>query len=357
MNRSIFLSIVFAFVGMLAYANDGAFFAAGNQLIPITENDISVQKEILHIKKINNRYIEVSVYYEFFNPEAEKEITVGFEARPPEGDVDGAPRNGNHPYMYNFTVDVNGKILPYEVAYVDDSLYVQNGQIKEINWDTFEGNKAGNYIDFMYVYHFRATFKKGKNIVKHTYQFDVSGGIDYNYYFEYVLTAAGRWANRQIDDFTLIVEMEDFEVFSINHTFFKGPNEWIINGIGKAVFVPENQIMESDATKFYMQRGNLVFQKKNFKPTGELSLYSYNVWLENLPFSIYQQDRIPTENVDEVTKRIYRNLPFARRGNIFSDDTLQNFYESMDWYIPNPNYRPNVEMLWKEEQTWIKRWN
>src|SRR5690606_32643033 len=164
-------------------------------------------------------------------------------------------------------------------------------------------------------------------------------------------------ANRQIDDFTLIVEMEDFEVFSINHTFFKDPDEWIINGIGKAVFVPENQIVESDATKFYMQRGHLVFQKKNFQPTGELSLYSYNVWLENLPFSIYQQDRIATEDVDEETKRIYRNLPFARRGYIFSDERLQNFYEGMDWYMPNPNYRPDVKMLWEEEQAWIKQWD
>ena len=80
------------------YANDGAFFGSGNHLVPIMETDISVQKEILYLKKIQNKYIEVSVYYEFFNPKEDKEITVGFEAESPSGDVDGAPKNGHHPY-------------------------------------------------------------------------------------------------------------------------------------------------------------------------------------------------------------------------------------------------------------------
>ena len=60
------------------FANDGAFFARGNQLIPIQETSISVKKEILSIKKIRNQFVEVSVYYEFFNPDADKEIIVGF---------------------------------------------------------------------------------------------------------------------------------------------------------------------------------------------------------------------------------------------------------------------------------------
>ena len=50
------------------FANDGAFFAKGNQLIPISETQISVQKEILTLKNINHQAIEVVVYYEFFNP-------------------------------------------------------------------------------------------------------------------------------------------------------------------------------------------------------------------------------------------------------------------------------------------------
>ncbi|WP_205966472.1 hypothetical protein, partial [Parapedobacter sp. SGR-10] len=107
MMTSIKYIILFISTTCSAFANDGAYFALGNQLIPIQETDISVQKEILHLKKINNQFIEVSVYYEFFNPKEAKELIVGFEAISPEGDVDGSPKNGQHPYMYDFTVSMN----------------------------------------------------------------------------------------------------------------------------------------------------------------------------------------------------------------------------------------------------------
>lgn len=356
------------------YANDGAFFARGNQLIPITETDISVKKEILQLKKVNNQYIEVSVYYEFYNPKEEKEITVGFEAYSPEGDVNGAPRNGRHPYMRDFTVSMNDHILPYAIAYVHDTLYNQHGSIKTIDLDTFTGNKSGNYVDFFYVYHFKARFKKGLNIIKHTYNYNLSGSISYLYDFEYVLTAANRWSNKQIDDFTLILDMGDFETFHISKTFFKKPDEWIINGIGKTKDIKgaENTEITTDALKFYMQKGNLVFSKKNFSPQGELFLYSFHYWLESigrpeekgpyLPFSHASITRYTGSLLDpkEITKqfspKILKNLPFARRGYIFKDQDLQQFYQGMDWYMLNPGYEADMSILPAAEQQWIEQW-
>lgn len=353
-------------LGLLA--NDGAYFAAGNQLIPIQESDISVQKEILKVKKVNNKFIEVSVYYEFFNPSAAKEIIVGFEAISPSGDVDGAPKKGFHPYMRDFTVIMNDKKLNYEVAYVADSLYNKGGKIKSIDLKTFDGNTSGNEVDFFYVYHFKAMFKPGKNIVKHTYVFDVSGSIDYNYHFDYVLTAANRWANKQIDDFTLIVDMGDFEEFNIPKTFFKQKNDWTINGIGKMKDIKgnANSIKDKDAVEFFIQKGAIQFQKKNFKPEGELTIYGINYYingLENngtdfyLPVSIYLQDNI---NIDQplspVQRKIIRNLPYARRGYVFNDKDLKAFYEGLNWYIPNPKYVPDVNSLTKAEQSWLKKW-
>jgi hypothetical protein len=73
---------IFAFasllISLITNANDGSFCASGNQLIPIFETAISVKKEILTLKKIHDKYIEVTVYYEFFNPKEDKNITVGF---------------------------------------------------------------------------------------------------------------------------------------------------------------------------------------------------------------------------------------------------------------------------------------
>ncbi len=356
MKKPLFFIICLAFSFNL-FGNDGAFYAKGNQLIPIKESDIIVRKEILTIKKIRNEFIEVTVYYEFFNPKEEKTITVGFEAFSPSGDVDGAPKNGQHPYMRDFTVELNNKILIYNVAYVEDSLYIQNGKIKSINLNKFEGSKRGNEVDFYYVYHFNVTFKKGLNIIKHTYNYDVSGGVCYNYEFEYVLTAANRWGNNQIDDFTLILDNGEFETFNIEKTFFENNSDWLINGIGK---IENTSEFDKKKTKFHIQKGNLIFQKKDFKPKGELFVSSNYCNMESnssnyLPFSYYSQVRIP-EPINDFEKKVFRNLPFARRGYVFQNLELKKYFESLDWYIPNSNYIPIIENLNEIEKKWIEKY-
>jgi hypothetical protein len=344
------------------YANDGAFYAKGNQLIPINETSISVKKEILTLKKIRNEYIEVSVYYEFYNPEETKNITVGFEAFSPQGDVYGVPKNGLHPYMNNFTVELNGNILTYQVAYVDDTLYAKNGIIKSKKLkEILDSTGDFNAPDFFYVYYFNTAFKKGLNIIKHTYSYKLSNSVLDNYYFEYVLTAAKRWSNKQIDDFTLIIDNGDFEEFNIDKTFFTNASEWIIDGIGKTkdIKASYNQDIENNAVQFIIQKGTIIFQKKNFKPNGDLVLYSPNYAMNPhkgyLPFSCYQQGYIDSPKT-EFEKKILKNLPFARRGYIFTNPELKKYFEGIDWYIPNPNYVPDVEMLTEEEKLWIKKW-
>ena len=346
------------------YANDGAFFGSGNHLVPIMETDISVQKEILYLKKIQNKYIEVSVYYEFFNPKEDKEITVGFEAESPDGDVDGAPKNGHHPYMFDFTVNLNNAFLPYQISYVTDSLYAKGGKIKSIDLNTFDGNKDGNDIDFRYVYHFKAKFKKGVNILKHTYKYNISGGIAYNYHFDYILTAANRWANKRIDDFTLIIDMGAFQTASIERTFFKSGREWLLSGVGK---ITETTLKgagdgtDLNTTNFYVQQGLLLFQKKNFTPKGELRICDWALWVhQSAGFPIDYPFTIDLPNFNDISegktdeeKRLLRNLPFARRGYIFKDKTLQAFYNKQDWYQPNPSYIPEVEHLSQKEKELI----
>lgn len=357
LRNYLLLFIICATICIQSHANDGAFYAKGNQLIPITESDITIKKEILTLKKVRNQFIEVTVYYEFFNPKEEKTITVGFEAFSPLGDVEGAPKNGKHPYMRDFTVELNRKILTYQVAYVENELYVKNGTIKSIDLDKFKGNKTGNVVDFHYVYHFKANFKKGLNIIKHTYNYDISGGVCYNYMFDYVLTAANRWGNNQIDDFTLIVDNGKFETFDIQKTFFKNNSDWLINGIGKM----ESTIQyDLEYTKFHIQKGTLVFQKKDFKPKGELFVSSSfcpkGADASNyLPFSYYSQYNIP-EPVTDFERKVLKNLPFARRGYVFKNTALKKYYEKLDWYIPNPNYIPIVEYLTPLEKEWIEKY-
>lgn len=341
------------------FANDGAFFASGNQLIPVSETDIMVRKEILTLKKVNNKFIDVTVYYEFSNPKEEKNLIVGFEAFSPYGDVDGTPKNGQHPYMHNFTVELNNFQLKYEIAFVDDKSYSENGVIKGKKLkDVINNINDVNNVDFFYVYHFKAKFKKGLNIIKHTYRYDISGSIDYNYDFEYVLTAANRWGNKQIDDFKLIIDMGEFETFNINKSFFTNKLDWKMDGIGKSENVKgaKNTSIENDALKFHIQQGKIVFEKKSFKPTGELFVYSQRFMgfenFEYLPFSYYQVDNIAKPKNDFELK-ILKNLPYARRGFVFKNADLKNYYEKLDWYIPNPQYIPELNTLNKLEKEWL----
>ena len=352
MKRLFFILCFYGFFTE-GYTNDGAFYMAGNQLVPINETDISVKKEILYIKK-TQEFAEVSVYYEFFNPKDEKEIIVGFEAGIPSGDAGFSPVNGHHPYMFDFTVSLNGSFLPYQIAFVKNSTYAKNHKIQNIDPKSLDNDVIGDELDFQYVYHFKAKFKKGKNIVKHTYRYKLSRGVCYYYDFNYVLTAANRWANKQIDDFTLILDMGDFQTASIRKTFFKNTNEWTFNGIGKTTENP-------DYTNFYIQQGILVFEKKNFVPKGELSVEEESSYCreagsnQKFIFSLGKNRELgdPTEKTPEE-KRIIRNLPFARRGYIFKDKTLQDVFKTEDWYQPNPSYVPEVEALTEEEKQLIK---
>ena len=119
------LLTLFAFAGVKA--NDGAFYSDGNQLIPITETTIKVQKEILKITRVHdyvNGYgslFQVNVYYEFFNPGAEKDLIVGFESPTPDGNAFFGTLEeayAGQPFTYDFKVVMNGKNLPFGKAKV-----------------------------------------------------------------------------------------------------------------------------------------------------------------------------------------------------------------------------------------------
>lgn len=354
-------------------ANDGAFRAAGNQLIPMYETDISVKKEILTINRISSTKAAITVYYEFFNPKANKELEVGFEATSPHGDVGTRPVNGRHPYITQFTVNMNGESIPFNVSIVSDSLYYNKGNYKSKTIAQANKESSENdMVDFFYVYHFRAQFKTGLNIITHTYTVELSSSVVENYSLDYILSAAGRWANRQIDDFTLQINMGEFQDLSIENTFFAKASEWQLPETTKSLFVKKRDKYEKDKTEFFIRKGMLVFQKQNFKPIGELYIHSFNYDFyngpndantydglfnynrEGVPFSIEDQDGIQ-KPANEFSKRILKNLPFARRGYVFKSPELQSYFEKQPWYKKDEKYQPVLAELTQKEQAWLNK--
>lgn len=101
-----------------------------------------------------------------------------------------------------------------------------------------------------------------------------------------------------ITETQISIKKEVLQTFSIDKTFFKDAKDWVINGIGKAEEVKgyENSSISTDATKFHLQQGPIIFKKKKFKINGDLSVYAQNyLGIQNLtyiPFSYYQEINI-----------------------------------------------------------------
>lgn len=292
--RKLIIVLFSCLSAFFATANDGVFYASGNQLIPITETDISVKKEVLTLNRVGD-HIEVTVYYEFFNPVGEKELLVGFEAQSPYNSMlDPFEMFPRHPHIRNFKVAMNGEPLTYEIAHVEYGRYVN----KEYQFSQYYSN--GRFIDWTpqqikdtlaaweyppgmptdYVYHFKAKFRPGLNIVQHTYDFDLSFSVEYEFEFPYVLTAANRWANRQIDDFTLNINMGERESFMIEPDFFKTTDEWVFTGLGRtsvdSIWSWDEDVRKKACPEFHVLEGGLSFRKANFHPEGELSILKRN---------------------------------------------------------------------------------
>lgn len=355
------------------FANDGSYYVNGNQLIPIVEANISVKKEILTITRRNKEQVEISVYYEFFNPGAPKSLVVGFEAFPPGGGADPEPKNGQHPNIYDFTVNMNNKSLTYDVAIVRDSTYFEDGNFKTLHGAQMEKTLSEyGWMGMLYVYHFNANFKRGLNIIRHTYICDLSGSVDFLYSFDYVLTAATRWANKQIDDFTLIVDMGEFQHFFIDDSVFGETPDWKIKGegtinSGKSYINYWAESNEKRAcTAFIMRRGQIEYRAMNFAPRDELYIHSYQPLAflpmpfdcseSPLPYNITIQSDYVIEAADDLSRRILRNLPFARRGYIFSSPELNNYFSNQYWYTPDPHYKAILSELPTEEQKWVAKY-
>ena len=376
--KKLFISLALILSFLAVMANDGAFYSEGTHLIPITETDISVQKEILTITRVQgdnswNIKYNVNVYYEFFNPGKAKDLIVGFESMPPgEGTIDDSyPYN---PEISNFKVIMNGAELPYEASIVPfEGKYYQDGEFQELSLEYVSNfDEYFYYGNLFFVYHFNAHFNEGLNIINHTYTFYGEAYILSEYIFDYVLTAANRWANNGIDDFTLILDMGDRQSFCVAPTFFNGTQDWTIDGKGRVKIDPGyiSYVFECDneeAPVFHIQQGKVVFHKKNFHPEGELYIHKKSSYLtsdiKELAHEQYlsiSSELITYLDDSELTKedrRIMKNLPFAYRGYVFKNKKLQEFFESADWYIPNPEYKDDINGLSDGEKDWINFWS
>lgn len=377
-------------------ANDGAFYMSGNQLIPVNETQVSLSKEILTIKRVG-RMIHIDVDYTFYNPGLSKEVLVGFEAPMPRGgaafEFNDINVTRNHPYLKNFIVVVNGERIPYKADIVNKKAFESIGSLagfpkelidslNDMRMKRSSGLLMGEFeSQYIFVNYFTVNFKPGINKIHHRYSIPQSGSVDIPLDFQYILTAANRWANGQIDDFTLILDMGDYNEFYVNQTFFKGTQNW--NKGGKIRICYPKQSDEAnegyhiggadDKGSLYARtkKNPLIYKQNNFKPKGELTIWTVQDAYEYMElygdsvvfdleqfyigYQFYNYIDLVEFVKDEYTLKVLRNYPFALRGYAFKNKSIRKYYDNTGWYDPDPDYKADINDLRKTEIEWINR--
>jgi len=350
-KKIIFICILLSHIKL--YCNDGVFFTRGDTIFPIQETKIELIKEIivLDTRLYKNEYdqstneINVNVYFEFFNPDNDKELIVGFITPVNSTFSDIKPESR----IKNFNINMNGNLLKYDMQ------KLSKDQIKDLEKWYREGD---------YAFLFKAPFKKGKNVIIHTYKY--LGGSDSleTKYFNYRLLTGNLWANKNISDFEMFVFLNEKEFISI--TDFN----WNIIGLGK-----EEISKHYNSKTFFIYSGYLHFKQKNFKPDKDFRLAIIGDMDNNYTnYDKYPKFDTVRDCVDLIKKykksdnksiiwlnkeiktmssyrlNLLRNTIFALKGYVFIDSNLENLFRDRIWYFPNPNIKNDINILDKKEK-------
>lgn len=384
MMKRYLLSFFIMVVAMMATANDGVYFTSGNQLVPLQETNISVKKEILTISLLDDGYAKVDVYYEFNNPgTSAKSVLMGFEADPSYNDDYELHPSGIHPNIKNFTVEINGESISHKNAISNlDKAGLFNPLADAKNWEEGceqydvpghencgspvalykRGDHTKQINNYAYVYYFNATFKPGINKIHHTYNYNMSGDVMTSFRVPYKLSPAGRWANRQIDDFTLVIRADKTAKYIVvDMNTFPGTKFTLKEGTGKI-----------DGGEIALRNGAVSLHKQNFRPDKEheLQIESADIIKNcNAPFGafydrsscvwLYQWwSNLENGYIDDAYKltpdqfkRIAKNLPYANRGHVFKDAWLKKYFSQLWWYMPDPSYKDDTSDF--TEKDWL----
>ncbi len=377
--KRIVMSLLGLLMAVWASANDGVYYVSGNHLVPVQETDIAVTKEVLTISICDDGYATVDVYYELTNRGKEKTIDMGFEAALPYNSGDAYDPKGRHPYIEKFRATVNGEQLKYKTGVVKaSSAEVPSNlrpldvkQYHTVDADAWEmGNTAlvdskGEEVNIAYAYYFRATFKKGLNKVHHQYRYKMSYGVYRSFEIPYWLTPATRWANHQIDDFTLRIKaVNTAKHFYTLPRVFKGASFRVTEGTGKVR--KRNSESVGEVIEVTLRNGTVEWHAKNFKPKENMFINSADIILDGDIGAFYDRGRyMPQPTIDfkkfygrqakneaeekELIGRVMRNLPYADRGYVFKDQKLQHYFESQWWYMPDADWQMSTDDFTKQD--------
>jgi len=349
-------------IGLNLLANDWEFGSEGGHIVPMNMSDIAIKSEKLHFKleKVKGEYgleseMVVTVRFVFDSPEAGEKY-IGFIT--PEGGNDEWDEV-NH--FKNFKTVVNGKNVNTVSYRLTDFVPKDVKKLEEVKkyfkeYDEEKAKEEADYYKRSYVYYFKSNFKKGENVVEHSYRYDGSGGVGVND-FNYVWTTISKWKNQKVDDFEVIVEPGSALIAIPEIKMKNGKNiEWKLVGEGNIDYGYKDYYDRDGQYRMLyakLKNGYLHFKTKNFEPKDEFSLVEIAYingnhafpektekgfkYRDDLTQAAYRAEYLPADEFKELTNedlKIMRNYPYAMAGYDFSDKKLKDYFSKFLWYIP-----------------------
>ena len=366
-------------------ANDIVFESKGGHIVPMNMSNISIKNEKLHFKlqkgerkDVLGHEMLITVKFVFDSPDAGEKY-IGFIT--PEGGMYEWDKEEN---FKDFKTIVNGKEVDTVSYKLTDLIPKDVKEFEEVKKYFKEYNQKEMMEIFKYykksdVYYFRANFKKGENIVEHSYRYIKEGGSGY-VDFDYVWTTISKWKNQKVDDFEVVIEPGNaFIEMPVIETKNGKEMKWELVGEGNTdygykIFSDEDG-KEKKHKYFYvkLKKGYLHFKTKDFKPENEF----YLTLITSLDANYYFPEKTEKgfklrdnfsdagvtgtnleyhlehylKNITDDELRIIRNYPYALAGYDFSDKKLKDYFSKFLWYIP---IGKNIT-LEKDEYEWIKK--
>lgn len=378
--KRLSMFLIVALAAVTAWSNDGVFCVNGNHLVPVQETDIALTREVLTISLGDDGYASVDVQYELNNSGREKIVTMGFEAGAPYNDDVAFSPQGIHPYISDFTVEMNGEALSWMNAVVSSQYGVDcdfvpldlkrwktDAETKMHNGEDLPHNallydiSRDSLIDFAYAYYFVARFREGRNTIHHTYRYRMSWGVGRTFEVPYWLLPAMRWANRQIDDFTLRIRApRTAKHFFVEDSVFAQSPFVVTEGVGK---IRKTKNWDELFVEMALRDGTVEWHAENFRPKANMTVQS----AERLHYDDFKlgtfYDRsegyMPGSYMVEPDKvkeqqRILTNLPYASRGYVFKDKKLRKYFSQFWWYMPDPSWQPDTSDFTPREWKLVK---
>ncbi len=240
--------VIISAISGVSSANDGRFYEEGGLIIPVKEEKISIEKEILTLTFLEDvEKWRVDVYFEFYNPGEALELEVGFVGAI-ENDFENTPKTPAQGGFENFTVLVNE--VPVSL----------NGAT--MVFKTPNAEQDDNVRRLMIP--FKMPLKHGLNIVKHSYlhcgYLQMEGVYFGQYGMTYIITTGKNWAGGVIKDFTIDLAAREDTFYFLND--FPGQKN---DGSDSVWTNPQNCIL--------LRKGcNFSRNIKNYAPATEITV-------------------------------------------------------------------------------------